>query len=192
MKAKEDLLAFIKQFPFAVLVVAYPRLLATHIPLVLVQADNKLYLEGHVAAHNEILHSLTTTNEVLVIHQGPHAYVSSSWYEHPEVSTWDYSAVHVHTVPQSMTEAELRTSLRRLTHQHERSQPEPLYYEELPAHVIDSQIGRIRGFRFLIKSMQGIVKYHQDYSEAERECIAARLSLGDASSQAVGRLINNQ
>ena len=28
--------------------------------------------------------------------QGPHSYISSSWYENEEVPTWNYQAVHIY------------------------------------------------------------------------------------------------
>ncbi|SEF39789.1 Putative FMN-binding domain-containing protein [Algoriphagus boritolerans DSM 17298 = JCM 18970] len=34
--------------------------------------------------------------EVLVNFQGPYAYISSSWYNHENVPTWNYLAVHVY------------------------------------------------------------------------------------------------
>ena len=37
-----------------------------------------------------------TCEDVLVIFQGPHSYISSSWYEHAEVPTWNYQAVHIY------------------------------------------------------------------------------------------------
>lgn len=37
-----------------------------------------------------------TCENVLVMFQGPHSYISSSWYENEEVPTWNYQAVHIY------------------------------------------------------------------------------------------------
>ena len=45
------------------------------------------------------------TQEVLVIFQGPHTYVSPSWYEvELSVPTWNYTAVHAYGTPRLVTD----------------------------------------------------------------------------------------
>ncbi len=39
---------------------------------------------------------LQACEDVLVMFQGPHAYISSSWYSRENVPTWNYQAVHMY------------------------------------------------------------------------------------------------
>jgi transcriptional regulator len=50
-------------------------------------------------------------SEVLVIFNGPHTYISSSWYDHENVPTWNYIAVHVYGTVKLIEGESLRHSL---------------------------------------------------------------------------------
>ena len=68
-------------------------LTATHLPLLL--SEDKTELIGHFATANSQWVDLEG-QEILVIFQGPHCYISPSWYETQEtVPTWNYVTVHV-------------------------------------------------------------------------------------------------
>ncbi|WP_308161437.1 FMN-binding negative transcriptional regulator [Bacillus sp. ISL-46] len=48
---------------------------------------------------------------MLLIFQGPHAYISSSWYEIEEVPIWDYLAVHAYGTARVISGDELKLAL---------------------------------------------------------------------------------
>ncbi|MBK9639601.1 MAG: FMN-binding negative transcriptional regulator [Bacteroidetes bacterium] len=53
IKNQEQLLAFIKEFPFAVFILKEDEFpLATHIPMEVVMEDDKLFLYGHISNMN--------------------------------------------------------------------------------------------------------------------------------------------
>src|SRR5260370_32276946 len=57
-------------------------------------------LLAHMAHANPQWHALDGAQEVLVIFQGPHVYISPSWYEvESSVPTWNYAAVHAYGLP---------------------------------------------------------------------------------------------
>ncbi len=60
-------------------------------------------------------------SEVLAIFQGPHSYISPSWYEtNNAVPTWNYVAVHVYGELEIVEdEQELIDSLQELVHKYE-------------------------------------------------------------------------
>jgi len=61
---------------------------ATHIPLELeVDSDGNDVLTAHIAKANPQWKEFDQNEEVLCIFNGPHAYVSSSWYKEEEVPT---------------------------------------------------------------------------------------------------------
>src|SRR5688572_30864268 len=96
----EKLLAFMREHSFATLV-SYDgsRPVATHLPFVVRSEDDAITLITHMALGNQQKKTLTD-DEVLVIFQGPHAYVSPTNYEDKaRVPTWNYVAVHAYGKP---------------------------------------------------------------------------------------------
>ncbi len=72
--------------PFALLItVDEKRPLATLLPIEIREVDDKIYATGHIAFGNLQKHTLENDREVLLVFQGPHAYISSSWYKIEEV-----------------------------------------------------------------------------------------------------------
>src|SRR5437899_3081762 len=91
---------------------------ATHLPF-LIDRERGVLL-GHVARANPHGRALDGPGESLAIFQGPHGYVSPSWYlTAPAVPTWNYAAVHVYGVPRPFDEARLLDLLARLVRKYE-------------------------------------------------------------------------
>ena len=58
--------------------------------------NNELYLFGHVSAANPQAQGFNQGKvAALAIFSAGHSYVSSSWYEQENVSTWNYRSVQV-------------------------------------------------------------------------------------------------
>src|SRR6218665_543935 len=69
---------------------------ATHLPFVIEQRGEKLFLVSHMAKANPQWQNFAD-NELLIIFQGPHAYISPQHYEKQQnVPTWNYIAVHAY------------------------------------------------------------------------------------------------
>ncbi len=71
--------------------------LATHLPFMIETEETKpVKLITHMAKANKHWRKLNDGDEVLCIFNGPHAYISPSWYEdRVTVPTWNYATVHV-------------------------------------------------------------------------------------------------
>jgi len=91
-------LAFMRANPFAILISAMEEgPFATHLPVIIREADDHVLLRGHVAKANPHWRYLQGQPSCLMIFHGPHAYVSASNYEAREnVPTWNYGAVHAY------------------------------------------------------------------------------------------------
>lgn len=85
----------IESFSFATLISQHKgEPYATHLPLILNKEERVLY--GHFARANEQWKD-ARDQKLLVIFQGPHSYISPSWYEtNKAVPTWNYVAIHVY------------------------------------------------------------------------------------------------
>ncbi len=66
-----------------------------------------------MSAARRRLHGLGES-EVLVIVQGPHGYISPSWYAEPAVPTWNFVSAHLSGVPEILTTEENLRVLERL------------------------------------------------------------------------------
>ena len=97
-KDAESIRTFLKENSFGILInQTHGKLCATHIPIELeVNADGKEIRQGHLSKLNPQAEGFTENDQVLAVFTGPHSYVSSSWYDHENVPTWNYIAVHVY------------------------------------------------------------------------------------------------
>jgi transcriptional regulator len=109
-RSDDDVLEVIRANMFATLVTSSADgIVASHLPFVF--EDGTLY--AHMARANP--QSAMLTGEVLVIFQGPHAYISPSWYEDRDTApTWDYVAVHCYGPIRIHDAAEARRNIERL------------------------------------------------------------------------------
>lgn len=161
---KEDpeyIFDFIKQHPFATFILNGNRILATHIPVLTEGNFEKFSLYSHIANHNEQLQFLKDGAEALLIFQGAHGYISSSWYREKDISTWDYSAVHVNVRLKIQTREELENSLQKLVGHFESSQKNPLYYNDIPEQMLKEHLPLITGFWCEPFKIEAVAKLHQ-------------------------------
>ena len=188
-----DLLhAFIRQNSFGILIsVDGNKPVATHIPLLL-NTDQNL-IEGHLAKPNPHC-ALLDGRPATCIFAGPHAYVSSLWYEsQPNVPTWNYTAVHVHGRAQAIADpVRIREILSRTVetydpklHSTPQTEREEAYYRKQEKGII--------AFEIAIESIQGKFKLNQNKTEQDRRNVVAELSKSPlASDQDVSKLMSEQ
>lgn len=138
------------------------RLHASHIPMMLEGKNEELYLTGHISKANPHSTSFENASQVLAIFQGPHAYISSSWYNHFNVSTWNYIAVHVYGTLIYQEEQELYHSLQTLTEKYEKHSRQPVTVEQLPDEYVQKQMKGIRGFKIKVEKMEATFKLSQN------------------------------
>lgn len=90
-------------------------LVASHYPTLLDEGADELTILSHFGRPDEQLHELGQ-HEVLVVVQGPHDYVSSSWYaEGDDIPTWNHVTAHLYGVPEILSAEENYEVLSRLT-----------------------------------------------------------------------------
>jgi len=116
MKDQDEIIAFIRHYAFGMLLcngAGVP--LVTHLPFVVKTNAGSLQLSAHIAKANPQW-PLLDGQECLLVFNGPHAYVSPSWYQNPvNVPTWNYTTVHVRALCTLRQEADLKEALIRAT-----------------------------------------------------------------------------
>lgn len=150
--------------------------IATHLPFLIERNGDDFILEGHMAKANQQSELLKKGKNVLLIFQGPNAYVSSAVYDHPNVPTWNYQSVHIHGTIELMTEVELHTHLGKMVSLHEGKRETPLNYDTLPAEMVKSYSQEIIGFKIVSFNMEAAYKLSQNRNEADHQNIIDDLS----------------
>jgi len=189
----EFIFSFIQNHPFATFILKGEELLATHIPVLIEGNSNSWKLYAHIANHNEQLQYLKDGAETLIVFHGANAYVSSSWYKEKDISTWDYSAVHVNARIKRQNQGELEDSLKRLVGKFEKEQEKPLLYEDLPEKMLKEHLPLITGFWLEPFKVEGIAKLHQTFPEHDIKQIVDKLeNSGDTQEKKVSEAIKKE
>lgn len=127
-------------------------LVASHYPVLLDPDAEELTILSHFGRPDETLHELGE-HEILVVVQGPHGYVSPSWYSPGDfVPTWNHVTAHLYGVPDLLSDAENLRVLSRLTDHFEHGRPGARSLDEDPekaARIARGTVGlRMRVTRF--------------------------------------------
>ena len=162
----------------------------SHIPFV-IEADpgGAVRLLGHVARANPHWRALEAGDAAVVIFQGPHAYVSPTWYEnHPAVPTWNYAVVHAHGRATLMDDARLRALLESLSSHYESQRPSPWRMRDLAPAYVAAMLRAIVGFTIEVERLEGKFKLSQNRPGADAARVAAALEAeGEAALAALMR-----
>ena len=164
---------------------------ATHIPLELDKSkDGKDILVSHISKANPQWKAFEAASEVLCIFNGPHAYVSSSWYQEEEVPTWNYIAVHVYGKIQILDEAETFASLHKLVDKYEKESKNPLSLNDLSPKTM-RQIRGIVAFQIEITDIQAAYKLSQTRPQDHPKIVSELSEREDPGSKTIAKLIKS-
>ena len=144
---------------------------ASHLPFLFDPRRGKSgVLRCHMAKANRHRQLFKEGEESFVIFNGPHAYISPTWYvAEAAVPTWNYVTVHVHGVPRLLqTEAELEQVLDETVKKHESGMPNP-WTPNLPPEMKSKLQQALVGFEIEITRMEGKFKLGQNRSKEDRQ-----------------------
>jgi len=158
------LVAFMRDNAFATLVSSGEAgLHVSHVPLLVDVDGEAIRLRGHVARGNPHWEALEGARHVLAIFQGPHAYVSPTWYvTHPSVPTWNYAVVHAQGSARLIDEAELHEVVHELSARYEAGNSPPWKMSDQPAAYVSSMLAMIVGFEIEVARLDGKFKLSQN------------------------------
>ncbi|MDX1314064.1 MAG: FMN-binding negative transcriptional regulator [Eudoraea sp.] len=158
----DEVKEFLRKNAFAILTSQVDsRPWATHLPLELESSsDGKDVLTGHMARRNPQWRHFKEEEQVLAIFNGPHAYISSSWYHDEEVPTWNYVAVHIYGTLRMLTEEEVMASLHRLVDKYEAHSEYPISLKDMSEETL-RQVRGVVGFQIAIEDVHAAYKLSQ-------------------------------
>lgn len=165
------------------------RLDANHIPLLIDPSRGRFgTLVGHVARANPLWRE--ATSEVLVIFQGPQAYITPSWYVGKQthgkvVPTWNYAVVHAHGRLRAIDDPDwLRNHVTTMTAANEAARTAPWQVGDAPADYIATMLQAIVGIEIEITALTGKWKVSQNRSAEDRAGVAAGLAADGETAMA--------
>lgn len=156
---------------------------AEHIPFHYEPEGAAGILYAHVARANPVLDSARSGDPVLVVFNGPDAYVSPNWYPskhelHRQVPTWNYQVVHVHgKLWFHDDEKFLRGVVGRLTRHHEQhaGNEKPWKMGDSQPEFINQMIAAIVGVEIRIDRIEAKSKLNQNKERRDRDNAANEL-----------------
>ncbi|ASO08159.1 FMN-binding negative transcriptional regulator [Arenibacter algicola] len=189
----DEVREFLKQNSFGILINQTDgRPWATHIPMELdVDDEGKDILVGHISKANPQWKSFEGNEEVLAIFNGPHSYISSSWYKEEEVPTWNYIAVHVYGKIHILNDEAVLDSLHKLVDKYEKASTNPVSIHNL-SHKTMRQIKGIVGFQIGITDIHATYKLSQTRPEDHPKIIEELQKTNNPGSHEIANMIKQK
>lgn len=160
------------------------KLWATHIPLMLDKNQaGKDVLHGHISKGNPQWKNFAHNTQVLAIFSGAHSYISSSWYNHENVPTWNYIAVHIYGTIKIIEGEYLLQTLKKLVDKYEAASEHPVSVDTMSPKFLNKELRGIVGFEIEIDHIEAAYKLSQNRDELNHAHIIAQLQQkGDTQS----------
>ncbi|MDQ6761111.1 MAG: FMN-binding negative transcriptional regulator, partial [Bacteroidota bacterium] len=143
-------------------------------------------LTGHIMKNTDHHKAFLQNENVLVIFNGPHCYVSASWYQKKEVaSTWNYIDVQAKGKIKFTDEDGTKKIIEEITDKYEGTESEAAF-NKLPKEYVDRLVKAIVGFIIEVTSVENVFKLSQNHESETRESIIEQLlSRTDADSHSI-------
>lgn len=172
---REIIEEFIRKNGFATIISSTD---STHVPLDLqVNENGDSVLWGHVSKGNTQWKIFESNPDILAVFLSPvHSYISSSWYNQPNVPTWNYMSVQVSGKAEIIRGDKLWDSLRKLTDKYEKESENPVSLDTMPESV-QKQMNGLVGFEITIENMECAFKLSQNRNEEDLLNIIRQLNM---------------
>ncbi|MDC8098411.1 FMN-binding negative transcriptional regulator [Chryseobacterium rhizosphaerae] len=172
--------AIISENSFALLISSVDKIRATH-SMMMLNEDNpeNSYIETHISRANPQAKILKNGDEVLCDFLGAHAYISSSWYDHVNVSTWNYEAVQIRGKVELMDHDELYAHLDKLTSKYEKFQQCPMMVKDMGKEFVEKEMKGAFGIKIIPTEIFIKQKLSQNRKESDFNNIISQLETSD-------------
>ncbi len=190
----QQVIDFMKANPFVVLCGSNEKGIpvATHLPLLMEERGNKLFLQGHCMKKQGHTEAYRQNPRVLAIFSDAHTYVSASWYENKQTaSTWNYQAVHVNGLLRFLDEDALLDLLTKLTKNFEKTDS-PSLVERLDPQYVQQMMKSIVAFEIEVTAIEHVFKLSQNRDERSYQHIIDHLRDLDPGAQKIAGIMEKK
>lgn len=190
---RAKIVEFMRQNEFAILV-TYDgeKPTASHLLVEVFEEGEQIFINGHMSRTNPLWKTFEENEEVLTIFHGPHTYISPTWYNHVNVPTWNYQAVHVYGKPRIVEEHdEAYQILKRLVDRYEAASHYKM--ETLPQDFVAKEIKGIAAFQIEATRIEANYKLSQNRNDEDYRNIVVQLEAReDEMSHGVAEAMKKQ
>ncbi len=167
----------VRENAFASLISYNERIISTKAMMQLNDLGNEQFkIETHINKVNPLAKNLVNGAEVLCDFLGAHTYISSSWYNHVNVSTWNYEAVQIYGKVEIMTDDELYKHLKSLTDFYEGAQKCPMNLEKMGEEFVLKEMKGALGLNIIPTEIKIKQKLSQNRDEVNQQLIIKNLN----------------
>ncbi len=176
---KQVVLDLIEQYPLSFLTGSFlsGEQVATQIPVIMVEREGELFLQGHIMRNTDHHKALLENPKALLVFTGPDCYVSASWYSNPQMgSSWNYMSVQVKGDVRFMSAEELVDFMRRFSLKFEKGNTaSPTIYDNLSDDYTSKMMPAIAGFEIKADKIENVFKLSQNRDEVSYLNIISKL-----------------
>ncbi|MFY7963841.1 MAG: FMN-binding negative transcriptional regulator [Chitinophagaceae bacterium] len=172
--SEADVIAFMHQHPFIILcgVDENNKPVATHIPVLIEERNDKLILLAHIMRKQLHTIAFEKNSNVLAIFSAAHCYVSATNYEHQyTASTWNYQAVHASGTLRFLDDEALYNLLVKLTEKFENNPTSTALVQKMDKQYVADNMKAIVAFEIEITHIEHVFKLSQNKDAATRKKI---------------------
>lgn len=180
---QQEAISFMQRYSFATIVTSVNEVpVATHLPFLVQQRDDKIILSSHFAKANPQVAQIVGKT-VMVIFTEPHAYISPANYEkETNVPTWNYLAVHAYGKAVLLNKGNETTELlAQMISNYEAGYLQQ--WNNLPDEYKQKMMNGIVAFEIVVDDLQAKKKLSQNRSEPEKQNIINTLSNSSDSTE---------
>jgi len=192
----ERLIAFMREFPLASLVV--PCSTGLEANLLPIETVSATVIRGHAARSNPLWRDALPGQQATVIFQGPNTYISPHWYVNGAKSgrrapSWNYVTVHAHGTLRFIDDAAwMKQHLTDLTQQQEGPRENPWRYEDAPPEFTQRMGEVLYGIEMTVDRLTSKWFLSQQRTPADRESVVRHLQAERTwGSAEIARLIQD-
>ncbi|ATN06749.1 FMN-binding negative transcriptional regulator [Chryseobacterium indologenes] len=176
----------ISENSFALLISSVDKIRATHSMMMMNENDpENVYIETHISRANPQAKILKNGDEVLCDFLGAHTYISSSWYDHINVSTWNYEAVQIYGKVELMTHEDLYIHLEKLTSKYENFQQCPMMVKDMGKEFVEKEMKGAFGIKIIPTEIFIKQKLSQNRKENDFQNIISQLEHSDDNARKI-------
>ncbi|RYF79609.1 MAG: FMN-binding negative transcriptional regulator [Comamonadaceae bacterium] len=156
------------------------------LPLELIGEGPLGVLRGHVSRRHSLCDAPVDGADVLLVFQGPNAYISPRWYVNGQRSgqvapSWNFVAVQARGRLRWVDDrAWLRAHLGALTYAQESPRDQPWGLADAAPEFVDSMAEHLIGFEIALSDLQGKRFLSQQRTPADRQSLVAHLQAEDS------------
>lgn len=182
-KDTQTVIEFMHHHPFVMLTGCHNNIpVATQVPVLMEeQEDGTIVLRGHIMRKTDHHLAFEQNSNVLVLFNGPHCYVSASWYSERGIgSTWNYMTVHARGKMQFMDSEHTLQLITDLTHKYEdtRANPELVEHMRREEYVLP-MVKAIVSFEIKLEDIYPLFKLSQNRDDESYKNIVSQLMNGE-------------